>query len=734
MREVVAANGQTARYFGEEGGNVADDFVYTFFNRDEVIEEEFFTGQTESMMETLRGYAAGFSQYLADTGVDNVAEDCRGEDWVRPITDIDMGKVIRKLILRASTDQLTGAIVAANPPSQSMAQLLPLESAPYEVSDLLPDPTTFGSNGYGIGKDGSQTDFGLLLGNPHFPWQGNLRFYTHHLTIPGELDVMGASLTGLPIVLVGFNRNVAWSHTVATSRRFSVYEVELVEDDPMKYHYDEEVRDIEAVPVTIEVLLEDDTIDERTQNLYFTHYGPVIDLGALNSLIGGWPTLFGTVLTYRDANLSNTRAMTYWEGIDRSQSMDDLEEASKLIGNPWANTVAADRNGEAFYGDITVVPHISGEKLTLCNDSSITAGVNATGIPALNGSKSECEWGSDEDAPEEGIFGYGNLPKLRNQEYVGNSNDSYWLANPDTLLTGFSPVIGREEVPQSLRTRQGFTQAEARMSATDGKSDTPGYSIALLQDMLYSNMDIAEQMTRTDVVTLCKAVTNWSEGDCDPMAEGNQAYSQNPAVAETACAIIENWDGRYDLDSVGSSVWREFWTRVGNTPGLWVVPFDATDPVNTPNTLNDEAASVVESVRCSIGGAVDRLVTAEVPLDRPWGEAQFRWNGDGTEQIPIHGGSGGAESTFSVISSNLVDGEGYSDIPHGNSYIQTVTWDETECPDAFAVLTYSQSVDPASPHYSDMTEVYSAGGWNDMPFCPADIEAAKISETEVGTN
>ena len=36
MREVVAANGQTARYFGEEGGNVADDFVYTFFNRDEV--------------------------------------------------------------------------------------------------------------------------------------------------------------------------------------------------------------------------------------------------------------------------------------------------------------------------------------------------------------------------------------------------------------------------------------------------------------------------------------------------------------------------------------------------------------------------------------------------------------------------------------------------------------------------------------------------------------------------
>jgi acyl-homoserine-lactone acylase len=81
-----------------------------------------------------------------------------------------------------------------------------------------------------------------------------------------------------------------------------------------------------------------------------------------------------------------------------------------------------------------------------------------------------------------------------------------------------------------------------------------------------------------------------------------------------------------------------------------------------------------------------------------------------------------------------VDGEGYSDIPTGNSYIQTVTWDDTECPDAFAVLTYSQSVDPASPHYSDMTELYSAGGWNDMPFCPEDIEVEKISEMQVSTN
>lgn len=732
MREIVASNGQTARYFGAEEGDPSADYVYTFYNSQEMIEEGFFQGLSDSSLEALSGYAAGFNQFLEDTGADNLPEDCRSADWIRPITLLDMGKVMRKLILRASTDNLTGAIMAADPPSQSMAKLLPQESTPLTIRNPLPPITEMGSNGYGIGSNGSQTEFGLQLGNPHFPWRGNLRFYMLHLTIPGEIDAMGATITGLPWVLIGFNQNMAWSHTVSTGKRFSIYEVALVEGDPMKYLYDDEERDIEEVPVTIEVLLEDGTVEEQTDSIYFTQYGPVFDGGALNSLLGGWPTLTDTLLTYRDANLTNNRAIAFWEAMDKSQSIDDVEEALKIIGNPWTNTIAADRAGEALYADVSVVPHISTEKLALCNDQFISMQINDTGqAAALNGSKSECEWGSDDDAPEDGIFGYANLPKLRNREYVGNSNDSYWLSNPDDLTTGFSVMIGREDYEQTLRTRQGFTQAEARMAATDGMSDTPGYNLELLQDMLYSNMDIAEQMTRADVVTLCDAVLDWSGGDCNGDDDGAPPYSENPAVAATACGIIDNWDGLHNLDSVGSSVWREFWSRVRNTPDLWAVPFDATDPVNTPNTLNVDDPAVVEGVRCSIGGAVDRLVTAGVALDLPWGEAQYRATGDGVGKTPIHGGSG--QSTFSVISSRLVDGEGYSNIPTGNSYIHTVTWDETECPDAFAVLTYSQSQNPTSPHYADMTQLYSDKGWNDMPFCPADIEAEKISEIEIST-
>ena len=82
---------------------------------------------------------------------------------------------------------------------------------------------------------------------------------------------------------------------------------------------------------------------------------------------------------------------------------------------------------------------------------------------------------------------------------------------------------------------------------------------------------------------------------------------------------------------------------------------------------------------------------------------------------------------FSVISASFVEGEGYSNVRAGNSYIHAVSWDETDCPDANAILTYSQSTDPASPHYADATKLYSESGWIDMPFC----ETAR-DEQEIG--
>ena len=725
MREIVRANGESLRWFGENGGNLADDLVYRFFASDDYIENDFIPAADEALQALTRGYAAGLNRYLEETGVDNLAqgpEGCRGEDWVRPVTEVDLAKVYRKLILRAGIGTLARLILEADAPTMSTAALNPV--VPVESVEIpseawgLPAATAMGSNAYGIGREGSQTEHGLLLGNPHFPWRGPERWFIQHLTIPGVYDVMGASLQGVPVVNIGFNENLAWSHTVSTGRRFTGHELRLLEDDPMKYTYDDEIRDIETFEVTIQVKLQNGTIEDRVEEIYMSHYGPIVDLALLNPGFGGWPTGNNTVVAIRDANIDNTRALNQFQAMGKANCIAELEDALKLIGLPWVNTIAADRQGTGYYADISTVPNVSAEKLNDCADSIIAVALTQNRFFTLNGSRSECEWGTDPDGPE-GLLGFDNLPKLATSAevpYVANSNDSYWLSNPNDLLEGFSPLIGSEGIQQSLRTRQAFVQAEQRIAGSDGLDETPGFTVEWVQEMLYGNRNIAEELTRDDVVAICQGVADWSP------------YSANPADAANACNILESWDGRFDTDSVGAMIWNEFWRRAdGLGDDLWAVPFDAADPVNTPNTLNDEDADIVEALKAAFGAGIDFMLDGGIPLDRPWGEVQFRPVGD--EKIPIHGGSG--RFMFSVISANFVDQVGYSNIPAGNSYIQTVTWDETQCPDAYAVLTYSQSTDPASPHYADLTRVYSDESWNDMPFCPEDIEAEKISEIEI---
>src|SRR3546814_16208325 len=70
----------------------------------------------------------------------------------------------------------------------------------------LPRKHGIGSNAVALGKTATANGRGLLLGNPHYPWHGILRFYQMHLTIPGKMDVMGVSLPGVPAVAIGFTK------------------------------------------------------------------------------------------------------------------------------------------------------------------------------------------------------------------------------------------------------------------------------------------------------------------------------------------------------------------------------------------------------------------------------------------------------------------------------------------------------------------------------------------------
>jgi len=723
MRTYVTLNGESARYFGDQG-DIEADLVWKMFNSDERI-QRMIDGLPDFAVELSEGFAAGFTRYLVDTGVDNLPtgpDGCAGVEWVRNIDIMDVTRRLHEFVMLASGSRMVDFIAAVRPPETTAM----LPAVPNDVKELfaMVDPEEFregmgmsksdeiGSNAYAVGAEASQSNSGILFGNPHFPWNGALRFFMLHLTMGDELDVMGMAPFGSPMIVIGFNQNLAWTHTVSKGDRFTFYQLELNPENSLQYIYDGEVRDFDTFVASAEQQLADGSIETVQRTFYLSHHGSIVDLGAVSSLLGGWPNAAGTLLAFRDANLENNRVIDQFTKMAQSDNVQDFKESLRPIAIPLLNSLAADRDGDAFYGDVSVKVHVSDAKLSTCVRGFLPEFLTASGFKTLDGSDSECEWGSDEGAPE-GVFGYDNLPKFDTREYAANANDSYWIPNPRNLIRGYPKVMGEEDIEQSIRTRHTFTQAERRLMGEDEYGEA-GFNIDNIRQLHYQATNHAQELAASDVVDICSEVQDWS------------VYTDDPTTAAEACSVLKNWDGRHQLDSVGAHIYHALWQIIQDFEGLWSVPFTSTRPLSTPHTVSLDSDNV-EAIRQALADAATKLKTAGIPMYVPWGEVSFsEKNG---VRYGIHGGHG--DMMFSNIQSELVDGEGYSNIVHGNSYIQAVTWDETECPDAYAILTYSQSDDPGSDHYADSTELYSKSGWIDMPFCEADRDEQEIGRESI---
>ena len=141
-----------------------------------------------------------------------------------------------------------------------------------------------------VGSEHTTTGRGMLLGNPHFPWRGRYRFTQQHLTIPGRYDVAGASLIGSPVVNIGFNDRVAWSHTVSTAYRFTPYEYVTPVPGTTYLTAIGLLKQAEHRTVEVEVIREDGTLTTVEEDLYRVPQCYVIDAPAL--FMGWLPTSF----------------------------------------------------------------------------------------------------------------------------------------------------------------------------------------------------------------------------------------------------------------------------------------------------------------------------------------------------------------------------------------------------------------------------------------------------------
>lgn len=682
-RDLVMVKGETTRWFGTGNGNLESDVFHRAILTDGRI-RDFLAGQDTRSVHFSQGYVAGYNRYLRDNGA-GMPDSCAGEPWLQPMSELDLARLTIGVGIRYGLGRVQREMAGAAPPVDEGLDQAAALSTDFDL------PAGIGSNAVALGRAVTESGRGILLGNPHYPWHGSSRFHLIHTTIPGEVDVMGVSLYTTSRVSIGFNRDVAWSHTVSTGLRSTLYELTLHPEDPLQYRYGDGYRRIEEVSVPVTTVGEDGKAVTSAQTVYFSHYGPMVESDSL-------PWGDGHAYTIRDANLNNTRAGETYDALNKAASVAEVEAAISLQGVAWTNTISADRHGDAFYADISVTPNMDSAQIDRCR-------VKVSGVPervvVLDGADPDCEWRADSRSGVADALPAEEMPRLKRDDFVANSNDSYWLSNPAAPLEGYSSIIGAERTVRSLRTRAGLQFIDEAI--TNGKI-TPDD----VQAMLYSQRNFGAELLLDDVLTLCTA-------DMAPVAVDGREADLAPA-----CAALTAWDRRNTVDSRGGHLWREFWRHAQGIDGVYAVPFDVQDPVGTPRGIAVTDPEVRPALLEALGKAVLALEDAGIAPDARLGDIQFaERNG---ERIPIPGGEGWA-GMWSMIVTDLEPGVGYSPIRHGNSYIQVISWDRDGKLDPRAIITYSQSPEPESPHYADMTRLYAEGGWVSLPFEDAEIDA-----------
>lgn len=713
--DVVTLSGQRSAWFGPDAHvtdpaagldttNLDSDFFYAGLNASGVVQRllagtDGSPAPSADARQLVAGYAAGYDAYLAHVGGPAGITDpaCRGAAWVRPITPLDVWRRLYQLALLTTSVSYLPNLAAAAPPART-AGAGPGGRAPPALAGHAAGAA--GSNAWGLGAHASRGGTALLLANPHYPWSGPERFWEVQLTIPGQLNVEGATLAGVPGVLIGFNQGAAWSFTVSAARAAAIYQLSLLPGRPAEYRFGRRVLRLSARRVTIAVRGAGGRRYPRSKVLWSSRFGPMITAPGMR-----WT---GThAFSLYDPNAANLRLLDTVQGIDTAGSVRSLDAVLRQHeGVPWANTVAADSSGRALFAGISVVPHLTNLQLATCFTA---AGLDrGLPLPVLTGSDPSCVPGRDPDSPAAGIFGGAELPGLATTGYVANSNNGPWLADPARPLAGYPLMTGDFRSPLTMRSRLGLEMIRQRLAGTDGLPGA-GFDLTDLQTDMLNDRNYAAQLVLPGLAGVCQR---------QPAA---RARGGTVADLKPACAVLARWDGRDGLTDRGAVLFHEFLglALARGTVPFFADPFSASHPLTTPGKLNTANPELMPA----LAAAVRELHRARIPIGAAWGSVQYTMAAG--RRIPIPGSDGPGD--FNIVDSALKPAaHGFPGIASGVSFLLAVEFTR-HGPRGDAILAYSESANVTSPHAADQTGLYSRSRWVRLPYSAGQVSAGATS-------
>jgi penicillin amidase len=213
-------------------------------------------------------------------------------------------------------------------------------------------PAVLGSNSWAVhgARTPLQRGKPILANDPHLGLTLPSIWYEMHLVagLPGteEIDVAGVTFPGLPGVVLGHNRAIAWGFTNGMVDDLDFYLEKINPSNPDEYWHDGGWKKVDIVEETIPIKGRDPEIIK----IRATVHGPVVNAVHETARTDSFAVSFrwtGFELT------DEPRAM---QSLNRARTWEEFQQAMRHFAVPNQNVIYADTAGNIGYWSCGLVP------------------------------------------------------------------------------------------------------------------------------------------------------------------------------------------------------------------------------------------------------------------------------------------------------------------------------------------------------------------------------------------
>lgn len=695
--------GKLAEVFGEAGLEADKLFRAFGLGRAAQAEEALLTPAERRL---LQAYADGVNAY-ARGGGGALPWEFRlllidFEPW-RPVDSLAWAKMLAwQLGGNWSSELLRAALLEHLSPEQ-VAQLMPSVPAgtvPQVAADLplkglgrsllerfrkvtglvRPPSSELGSNNWVISGARTTTGRPILANDPHLGVQLPPVWYEVHLSADG-VDAEGFSMPGLPGIIVGHNRHIAWGITNTGADVQDLYVERRNPENPNQYLYEGVWEEARLVRETIRVRGWSQPVELVVP---YTRHGPVLNAEA----VGEEP------LALRWTALEPTRVAQSVMQLLVAEDWTQFRDALRHFAAPAQNFVYADVEGNIGLQVAGWVPvRASGD-----------------GLVPVPGWRAEYEWN--------GFIPFEALPSEYNPAagFIATANNRVAADGYPYLISHeWAPGFRVERITSLLQAKDRIGLADSRAVQLDVRS---GFAAAFVPSILAAADKHADVPPRVEAVL--EKLRHWDyEMTADSVAGTVVQVAYNRLLDNTLA------------DELGEEGF-ELYRGDGRSHVLAMLGFLASD---NSEWFDDRRTAEVEDkddiVWRSLVEAVDQLAArfGERPDGWQWGRLHTVEFSGPLGRLPLLG-------TFLNLGpfprpgdSSTVNVSGYSYLapyreahqPSFRLLLDVGSWD-----DALAVLTTGQSAQLLSPHYGDQVSMWLEGRYRNGAFDERHVRDAAV--------